>query len=92
MCSTHSRKSNCALAYRLLDGTLIDYVPDTPVLEEVEPVLESWPGWQQVTSKARAWEDLPEAARRYLERLQDLAGVPVRYVSVGAERKAMFRI
>jgi len=79
-------------AYRLLDGTLIDYVPDTPVLEEVEPVLESWPGWQQVTSKARAWEDLPEAARRYLERLQDLAGVPVRYVSVGAERKAMFRI
>jgi adenylosuccinate synthase len=79
-------------AYRLLDGTLIDHVPDTPVLEGVEPVFESWPGWQQVTSDARAWEDLPEAARRYLERLQDLAGVPVRYVSVGAERKAMFRI
>ncbi|MDP6792521.1 MAG: adenylosuccinate synthase [Anaerolineales bacterium] len=78
-------------AYRLPDGTRIDYVPDTPVLEQVEPMLESWPGWQRPTTSVRTWEDLPAAARRYLERLQELADVPVRYISVGAERNAMFR-
>ncbi len=79
-------------AYRLPDGTRIDHVPDTPVLEEVEPVLESWPGWQQATTGARTWHELPSAARCFLERLQELAGVPIRYVSVGAEREAMFSV
>ena len=79
-------------AYRLPDGTLVEHVPDTPILEQVEPVLESWPGWQQATTSVRTWEDLPVAARRYLERLQELSAVPIRYISVGAERNAMFRI
>lgn len=80
------------IAYRLSNGNCIQHVPDTPVLEQVEPVFESWPGWQQDTTSARAWDELPEAARRYLERLQELAGVPIRYVSVGAEREEMFKI
>jgi adenylosuccinate synthase len=79
-------------AYRLPNGNCIQHVPDTPVLEQVEPVFENWSGWQQATTSARSWEELPEAARRYLERLQELAGVPIRYVSVGAEREAMFEI
>ena len=79
-------------AYRLPDGTRIEHVPDTPMLEQVEPVLESWPGWQQATTGARTWRELPAAARRFLERLQELAGVPIRYVSVGAEREAMFSV
>jgi len=79
-------------AYRLPDGTRIDHVPDTPVLERVEPVLESWPGWQQATTGVRSWHELPAAARSYLERLQELAEVPIRYISVGAEREAMFGV
>ena len=79
-------------AYRLPDGTCIDHVPDTPILEQVEPVLESWEGWQQDTTSVRTWGDLPEAARCYLERLQELARVPIRYVSVGAERREMFKV
>lgn len=77
--------------YRLPDGTIIQQVPDTPVYETVEPVYESWPGWpENSTAQARGWADLPEAARRYLERIEELAGVPIRYVSVGPKREEMF--
>jgi adenylosuccinate synthase len=77
--------------YRLPDGTIIQHVPDTPVYETVEPVYESWPGWpENSTAQARGWADLPEAARRYLKRIEELAGVPIRYVSVGPKREEMF--
>ncbi len=71
--------------YRL-DGQSIDRVPDTPDMARVEPIYETWPGWQTATRDARTWADLPEAARRYLNRLAELAGVPIQYVSVGPER------
>ena len=41
------------------------------------------------TTAARAWDDLPKAARAYLRRIAELAGVPIRYVSVGAEREQL---
>jgi adenylosuccinate synthase len=77
--------------YRLPDGSVINHVPDTPIYETVEPIYESWPGWPEgVTGRARAWADLPEAARRYLERIETLVGVPIRYISVGPKRDEMF--
>jgi len=79
-------------AYRLPDGSLINYVPDTPVLETIEPVLESLPGWQEPTTAAGSWDQLPEAAQCYLERLADLADTPIHYVSVGPQREAMFSV
>lgn len=78
--------------YRLPNGSLIDYVPDTPLLEKVEPVYETWPGWSESTATARRWEDLPENARRYLKRIEELAGSPIAYVSVGPEREAMITL
>jgi adenylosuccinate synthase len=53
---------------------------------EVEPVYEYLEGWQEDTSGARAPEDLPIAARRYIERLEELIGRPVTYVGVGPSR------
>ncbi|RME73174.1 MAG: adenylosuccinate synthetase, partial [Chloroflexi bacterium] len=77
--------------YRLPKGQVIHHVPDTPVYETVEPVYETWPGWPEgATAAARCWEDLPENAQNYLNRLETLAGVQIRYVSVGPEREAMF--
>ena len=67
-------------------GEIIHHVPDTPVLGQVTPVYETWPGWQVSTRDARTWDELPKAARAYLHRVSELAGVPIRYVSVGAER------
>jgi adenylosuccinate synthase len=77
-----------AVAYRLGDE-LIDYVPDTAMQAEVEPVYETWPGWQADTTGARRWHDLPDKAQRYLRRIEELAGAPIRYVSVGPERDQM---
>ena len=79
-------------SYQLPGGDIINYVPDTPVLEKVTPLFETWPGWKQPTTHVRRWEDLPQEARDYLERLQELAGIPIGYVSVGAEREAMFAV
>lgn len=79
-------------AYRLPDGSQIDYVPDTHVLETIEPVLETWAGWQQPTSAARAWDELPTEARLYIARLAEISGTPVRYISVGPERDSMFSV
>ena len=77
------------VAYRLPDGTLTEEMPEVPLLDQVEPVYETWPGWMASTSEARRWEDLPENARRYLQRLEELAGAPIRYISVGPRREQM---
>jgi adenylosuccinate synthase len=50
------------------------------------PVLETFPGWRTSTGAAREWDDLPPEARRYLDRLEMLARVPIRLVSVGSGR------
>jgi adenylosuccinate synthase len=68
---------------------IIDYVPDTTTQALVEPVYETWPGWQTATSGCRAWDDLPQAARAYLGRIEELAGASIRFVSVGPERSQM---
>ena len=56
--------------YRL-DGGIIARVPDTVDLARVEPVYETWPGWQTSTRHARTWEALPEQACADLNRLAD---------------------
>jgi adenylosuccinate synthase len=79
------------IGYQLGDDILA-HVPDTALLERVTPVYETWPGWQQPTTGCRAWDDLPAAAQRYLRRIEQLAGVPITWVSVGAAREAMFAV
>ncbi len=71
--------------YRL-EEQIICRVPDTPDFDRCGPVYETWPGWQTSTQDARMWEDLPAAARAYLDRIAELAGAPIKYVSVGPER------
>jgi adenylosuccinate synthase len=77
--------------YRLPNGAIIQHVPDTPIYETVKPIFESWPGWpENSTPQARSWADLPQAAQNYLQRIEELAGVPIRYISVGPKREEMF--
>lgn len=56
------------------------------VLDACEPVYETLPGWQTDISGIRKYEDLPEAARRYVERIAEVTGVPLGIVSVGPNR------
>jgi adenylosuccinate synthase len=58
-------------------------------LAELEPVYERLAGWRSDTTGVRRWEDLPPAAQGYVRRLEELAGVPISYVSVGPHREQM---
>ncbi len=55
-------------------------------IEQCKPVYESMPGWSESTVGAQKLEDLPENARNYLKRLEEMVGVPVDIVSTGPER------
>lgn len=75
------------------DGEVHEYFPyDFALLDRVKPVYETMPGWGQSTSDARAFDDLPENARRYLRRLEELTGVPIVHVSVGTKREEIIRV
>ncbi len=81
-----------AVGYRV-DGALVDSMPaDLERLERIEPVYETLGGWQQPTTGVRRLADLPATARAYLDRLQDLAHAPIRYVSVGTHRDQIIEV
>ncbi len=61
-------------------------VPPSIGLERVTPIYEELPGWSEDVTRARRFEELPENARRYVRRIEELAGVPVSLLSLGAER------
>jgi len=56
-------------------------------LMAARPITERFPGWRSPTTNARQWDDLPPDARKYLDRLEEMAGVPIRLVSVGSGRE-----
>ena len=75
------------VGYRL-DGEVLDYPPgNLDLLDRVEPVYEEMPGWKQEINSIRCYDELPANCRAYLERLEELVGVPIRLVSVGPERE-----
>jgi adenylosuccinate synthase len=55
-------------------------------LSECEPIYEEVPGWTQSTLGVRRFEDLPAAARDYLQRIEEACAVPIDLISTGAER------
>ena len=60
------------------------------VLYHCTPVYEDHAGWSTDITEVRAWDDLPATARAYDERVEELAGVPIRIISVGPQRSATF--
>ncbi len=69
-----------------LNGTTIDTVPDTRILETVEPVYDSVAGWDETSAGVQEWDDLPGNARRYVERIEEIVGVPISLVGTGRHR------
>jgi adenylosuccinate synthase len=70
-----------------VDGRRVDRWPSSAeALAQATPVYEHFEGWSQPIHQVRALADLPEAARRYVSALEELAGVPIVLVSVGPER------
>ena len=76
------------VAYEGDDGTRYEHVPyHQSVLHKVRPVYETVPGWGSEIDGAARIEDLPGAARDYVRFVEELAGVPVSFVSVGPGRE-----
>jgi adenylosuccinate synthase len=77
----------------LLGGERCDEMPaEVDALGRVQPVYERLKGWERATGAARKLGDLPGEARAYLDRLQELSGVPARYVSVGTRRDQIIEV
>lgn len=75
----------------LSEGVTFDEFPrQQRVLYHCDPVYEDMEGWRTDISEVRSWEDLPETAQAYVERVESLAGVPIRLISVGPQRSATF--
>lgn len=63
-----------------------EYPASLAVMEKVQPIYETLPGWKTPISHCRNYEELPKEARAYVERISELVGVPLGIVSVGPNR------
>ncbi|HAK34821.1 MAG TPA: adenylosuccinate synthase [Pantoea sp.] len=75
------------VGYRLPDGR---EVTTTPLAAEnwegIEPIYETLPGWSETTFGVKTLEGLPQAARDYIKRVEEVTGVPVDIISTGPDR------
>ena len=80
------------IAYRSQAGEHREPLFGASHLAEYEPIYEELPGWQAELTEATRLADFPAQARAYIERVQSLAGVQVRQVSMGPAREQLVRI
>lgn len=73
----------------IVNGKETDRFPFPALLAEAKPVIEYMDGWGCDISKVRRWEDLPAAARAYVEAVEKAIGCHIGYVSVGPERESI---
>jgi adenylosuccinate synthase len=80
------------VGYRLRGERLEEFPADLAMLAKIEPIYETVPGWQSSTADARRLEDLPSGARAYLDRIAELTGLRIRYISVGTRRREIIDV
>lgn len=76
------------VAYKKADGTVIDYSPlaaDDYI--GLEPVYEVMPGWSESTFGVKSYDALPQNAKNYIKRLEEVAGVRIDVISTGPDRE-----
>ncbi|MEX1301871.1 MAG: adenylosuccinate synthase [Desulfotignum sp.] len=76
------------VGYQDNGNTLHEFPSDIRTLAICTPIYETHPGWKQTISDITRYEDLPENARKYLARVEELSGVPIKIISVGPGREA----
>jgi len=78
-----------AVAYKA-DGQELPTFPATiAMLEKVEPVYKTFPGWKMKTTGINTYGGLPENARKYIEFVEQYCGVGVKWIGTGPQREAM---
>ncbi len=75
------------------DGKVIDYFPASlEDLSKCEPVYEEFAGWGEEVANARSYDELPENAKKYLERIEEFTETKISIVSVGPKRDQTMRV
>jgi adenylosuccinate synthase len=77
---------NICVGYKNQDGAVIDAPTDADSYIGLEPVYEEMPGWTESTVGAKTLEELPQAARNYIKRVEELVGAPIDIISTGPDR------
>jgi adenylosuccinate synthase len=85
---SHFDELKVAVAYDSLDSRYTEFPRQQRVLYNCQPVYEELPGWNADISSVTSYDDLPKAAKQYVEYVEDVAGIPVTMVSVGPSRAA----
>ena len=80
-------KIKLCTAYEYRGQILADFPASLKVLAECKPIYEEFDGWMKVTDKVRSYGDLPENARKYLDRVCELIGVPASIIAIGPQRE-----
>ena len=75
------------IAYKYEGKTLTAFPSEHRILENCEPVYESFPGWQRSTSGLRNFQELPSNAKRYLDAIRSLTQTELSIISVGSSRE-----
>ena len=82
-------KFKVCVAYKKNGAETTDFTTNEKELLESTPVYETFTGNFGDISKIREYENLPENARKYIERIEEYVGVPIKYIGVGAGREEM---
>ena len=78
-----------AVEYRFQGEVLDSFPADLRVLENVEIIYETLPGWKKPTTGAKTFYDLPKNARAYVEFIEQKVGVKIKYIGTGPAREDM---
>ena len=74
-------------AYRARGSDIHELPGDLAQLATCEPVFETLAGWSRPTRGVRRYEDLPQEARAYIARIEEITGVPAAILSTGSDRE-----
>ena len=78
--------------YKIGDKVYDTFPADSALLDKVEPVYESLPGWSESTANATSFDELPANAQAYLRRMEKEVRAKVGIVSVGPKRNQTFEV
>jgi adenylosuccinate synthase len=81
-----------AVEYKIDDVVISGFPSSLENLAKVEVVYEVFEGWMTPTTGIRNFDELPNNAKKYLKRIEELLEIPIKFVGVGAERSAMIQI
>lgn len=85
-------KIKLCVAYRKNGEITRSFPASLDELAKCEPVYEEFDGWKEDISSVRSYEALPENAKKYLKRIEELTGVKIALIGVGKEREQTIRV